>query len=140
MRVALATGSAPRTALGELPAGWLVREFLPQVRLLRDSAVAVTHGGNNSVTEALTAGVPLLVLPLSTDQFAGAAAVERSGVGTCLDPNATTAEQVRAAVESLLRAGGAASAAAALGGSLREVPGPHRARAALNDRWAPPRG
>jgi zeaxanthin glucosyltransferase len=138
VRVALATGSAPRTALGELPDGWLVREFLPQVRLLRDSAAAVTHGGNNSVTEALTAGVPLLVLPLSTDQFAGAAAVERGGVGTSLDPNAATAEEVRAAVESLLRPGGAASAAAARGVSLREVSGPHRARAAVTARWRPP--
>ena len=44
---------------------------------------AVTHGGNNSVTESLTCGVPMLVLPFSTDQFAGAAAVEDAGVGVC---------------------------------------------------------
>lgn len=135
VRVALATGSAPRDELGPLPDGWLVREFLPQVRLLRDAAVAVTHGGNNSVTEALTAGVPLLVLPLSTDQFAGAAAVERCGVGTSLDPNAATAEAVRAAVAALLRPGAVREAAATLGDSLRELPGPDRARAAVTARW-----
>ena len=57
-----------------------MREVLPQVTLLRHAALAVSHGGNNSVTEALTAGVPLLLLPLSTDQFAGAAALEDAGL------------------------------------------------------------
>ena len=61
---------------GRYPDGWLVREFLPQVALLGRCAVAVTHGGNNSVTESLHSGVPMLVLPFSTDQFAGAAAIE----------------------------------------------------------------
>ncbi len=135
VRVALATGSAPRDELGPLPDGWLVREFLPQVRLLRDGALAVTHGGNNSVTEALTAGVPLLVLPLSTDQFAGAAAVERCGVGSCLDPNAATAEEVRDAVESLLRPGGPRAAADELGAALCEESGPWLARTAVATRW-----
>ena len=132
VRVALATGSAPREALGPLPQEWLVREFLPQVRLLAGSTVAVTHGGNNSVTEALTAGVPLLVLPLSTDQFAGAAAVERCGVGLCLDPNAATPDDIRGAVESLLAADGARGAAAGLGAALREVPGARLAHAAVS--------
>ena len=49
-------------ALGPVPASWLVREFLPQVRLLGASVLAVTHGGNNSVTEAMTAGVPLVTI------------------------------------------------------------------------------
>ena len=42
------------------------------------------------MTEALTAGVPMVVLPFSTDQFAGAAAIEAAGLGTALDPNAVT--------------------------------------------------
>jgi zeaxanthin glucosyltransferase len=132
VRVALAIGSAPREVLGPLPQEWLVREFLPQVRLLAGSTVAVTHGGNNSVTEALTAGVPLLVLPLSTDQFAGAAAVERCGVGRCLDPNAATPDAIRGALEALLGPDGARGAAAELGAALQEVPGPRRALAAVS--------
>ena len=69
LRVAVATGSA--TGLPAVPPDWLVRPYLPQVALLDRAALLVTHGGNNSVTEALTAGVPMLVLPFSTDQFAG---------------------------------------------------------------------
>ena len=102
IRVAFARGSTPREALGEVPSSWLVRETLPQVRLLGESALAVTHGGNNSVTEALTAAVPLLVLPLSTDQFAGAAAIEQAGIGEALDPNALTPDEIAAAAGRLL--------------------------------------
>jgi UDP:flavonoid glycosyltransferase YjiC (YdhE family) len=91
---------------------------------------AVTHGGNNSVTEALTCGVPMLVLPFSTDQFAGAAAIERAGLGEALDPNTATAADVTAAVHRIL-GGPAAQLAAVLGADLRAAPGPARARAAL---------
>lgn len=90
LTAAIATGSTPPSELGVLPEGWLVRDYLPQVRLLERARLAVTHGGNNSVTEAVGSGIPLLVLPFSTDQFAGAAAIERVGIGRALDPNAAT--------------------------------------------------
>jgi zeaxanthin glucosyltransferase len=138
VRVALATGSAPTELLGPLPPEWLVRAFLPQVRLLAHCAVAVSHGGNNSVTEALTAGVPLLVLPLSTDQFAGAAAVEGGRVGVCLDPNAATPAGIRMAVLDLLSPGRIRDAAAELGAALQEVPGAQRAHAAVSATWPAP--
>jgi zeaxanthin glucosyltransferase len=132
VRVALAHGSAPRAALGHLPDTWLVREVLPQVTLLRRAVLAVTHGGNNSVTEALTAGVPLLVLPLSTDQFAGAAAVEEHGLGEALDPNAATPAELREAARRLLGLpSDAAAHLARLSEELTATPGAERARAAL---------
>ncbi|MEO7752266.1 MAG: glycosyltransferase [Terracoccus sp.] len=139
VRVALAHGSTPRGLLGSVPSTWLVREVLPQVTLLRQASLAISHGGNNSVTEALTAGVPLLLLPLSTDQFAGAAAVERHGLGEVLDPNDPDAAPIREAARRLLAPAGPPSSAghhAALHGlstSLRERPGPQRAFDALTD-------
>ena len=106
MRAAIATGSTPVAELGALPEDWLVRDYLPQVRLLGGARLAVTHGGNNSVTEAMGQGVPLLVLPFSTDQFAGAAAIERTGLGRALDPNAASVDELAealAAVRELAR-------------------------------------
>lgn len=132
VRVAMATGSTPVEALGPVPASWLTRPVLPQVTLLRHSALTVTHGGNNSVTESLTAGVPLLVLPLSTDQFAGAAALETAGVGVALDPNAAAPDELRAAATELLALpSDRADRLAGLARDLRQEPGPQRARAAL---------
>jgi MGT family glycosyltransferase len=131
VRVALAHGSTPASALGDLPASWLVRETLPQVTLLRSAALAVTHGGNNSVTEALTSGVPMLVLPLSTDQFAGADSLERAGLATVLDPNRATASTLRGALADLLSDGVVLERAAVLAAALAASPGPDRAHDAL---------
>jgi zeaxanthin glucosyltransferase len=129
IRVAVAIGSADRAELGELPEAWLVREFLPQVRLFSEARLAVTHGGNNSVTEAMTAGLPLLVLPFSTDQFAGAAALERVGFAVALDPNAATLEDLAYGLGRALSLPRAELTA--LGASLRETQGRERAYRAL---------
>jgi UDP:flavonoid glycosyltransferase YjiC (YdhE family) len=138
VRAAIALGSGARADLGEVPADWLVREFLPQVTLLDAAAAAVTHGGNNSVTEAMTAGVPVVVLPFSTDQFAGAAALERTGVGVALAPNTATVDELVEALRHVLdlptRDPGAAARLAGLASSLRETPGGARAHAALTGR------
>lgn len=102
VRVAIATGSTSPEELGPVPASWFVRGFLPQVTLLRRAALAVSHGGNNTVTEAITSAVPLLLLPFSTDQFAGAAAVESAGFGAALDPNSASVDDLREAATGLL--------------------------------------
>ena len=104
-RLAMASGSTPIDSLGPPPSGAVVREHLPQVALLAHTDVLVTHGGNNSVTEACAAGVPLVVLPMSTDQFAGASAIERAGVGVVLDPNTLTPAALVDAVNRARSAG-----------------------------------
>lgn len=127
---AFGLGSADPAEVGRLPPEWLVREYLPQVRLLHSAAVAVTHGGNNSVTEAMTCGVPLLVLPFSTDQFAGAEAVERGGYGVALAPNEATSEQLAVALSAALAL--PRGPLDAVSASLRQTPGSSRAFEALS--------
>ena len=64
-------------AMGELASSELARsappnvdvvDFAPQLAILAEARVAVTHGGANSVHEALACGVPLLVSPICNDQ------------------------------------------------------------------------
>lgn len=118
----VATGATDPLTLGALPPGWIVRERLPQVAALEACDIVVCHGGNNTVTEALTAGLPVLSAPFSTDQFAGAEDLRRAGLGEAIDPAATTAGEIAAALASLLR-GDAAHHAAMLGAHLRRSPG-----------------
>jgi zeaxanthin glucosyltransferase len=129
-RLALAHGSSSLADIGPLPSGALVARHLPQVALLEHTDVFIHHGGNGSVTEAATAGVPTVVLPFSTDQFAGAAAIERTSLGIAFAPNTVTPEQLVDAVTDILTngatvrakelarsiasGGGAAAAAAAI--------------------------
>ncbi|MFJ9344532.1 glycosyltransferase [Streptomyces sp. NPDC101733] len=92
---ALASLAGPRVS---------VAATVPQQALLARVDAMVHHGGNNSFTECLAAGVPALVLPFSSDQFSIAHDAERSGAGACLDPYGLDAHRAGRAVSELLDA------------------------------------
>ncbi|MFJ5613919.1 glycosyltransferase [Streptomyces sp. NPDC093221] len=81
-----------------------VAASVPQRALLAEVDAMVHHGGNNSFTECVAAGVPALVLPFSSDQFAVAHDAERAGAALVLDPAAATGREIGDAVASLLTA------------------------------------
>ncbi|GAA3050117.1 hypothetical protein GCM10020229_72010 [Kitasatospora albolonga] len=87
------------------PARLHLADTVPQQALLGHCAAMVHHGGNNSFTECLAAGVPALVLPFSSDQFAIAHDVERSGLGLVLDPNGASVVTIGTALAHLLTGG-----------------------------------
>ena len=122
----VASGVTRPTDLGPLPDGWVVRPCLPQVAALRSCDVAICHGGNNTVMEALTAGLPVVTLPFSTDQFAVAADVVGARLGAAVEPNRTTAHDLAAAVRLALSPATRARASA-LGRALRRARGSERA-------------
>ncbi|WP_020139767.1 glycosyltransferase [Streptomyces sp. 351MFTsu5.1] len=74
---------------------------LPQQALLEHVDAMVHHGGGNSFTECLRAGVPALVLPFSSDQFSVAYDAQRSGAGVVRDPNRLTSDDVPTALHAL---------------------------------------
>ena len=122
----IASGVTPPAHLGQLPEGSIVRPYLPQVAALRGCDVVICHGGNNTTMEALTAGLPVVALPFSTDQFAVAADLVDAGLGGALDPNRASADDIAAAVRLALSAE-TTRRAAAIGRALRRSPGNERA-------------
>ncbi|WP_406377511.1 glycosyltransferase [Streptomyces sp. NBC_00197] len=82
----------------------IVLSSVPQQSLLEHVDAMVHHGGNNSFTESVRAGVPALVLPFSSDQFAVARDAERAGTGVVLDPNTLTPADVPRALGGLAAA------------------------------------
>ncbi|MFG2825457.1 glycosyltransferase [Kitasatospora sp. NPDC048365] len=82
-----------------------IADSVPQQALLGHTAAMVHHGGNNSFTECLMAGVPALVLPFSSDQFAIAHDLERAGLGISRDPNTLDVKSAGAALRDLLATG-----------------------------------
>jgi hypothetical protein len=71
-----------------------IEEFIPQKALLPRMDVVIHHGGNNSFTESLYHGIPMVILPFSSDQFDVAADAERLGIAEVLDPNSLTASSL----------------------------------------------
>lgn len=86
-RVAMAIGATSMEEFEPLPKDWLIEASLPQVGLLRECDIIIHHGGNNSVQEALGLGLRQIIMPFSTDQFANAADLERTGHATVVSPN-----------------------------------------------------
>jgi UDP:flavonoid glycosyltransferase YjiC (YdhE family) len=98
---ALTDGDRP----GAGPDDVLVVPYAPQPRLLERVGAFVTHGGANSVMEAVYAGTPLLVVPLSGDQPWQARFVEQRGVGIHLARSCFDRERCADALARLLPAG-----------------------------------
>lgn len=90
-------------ALGDLPSN--VRAFakVPQLTLLCRAALFVTHGGMNSVNEALYYGVPMIVLPFGLDQPLVGRELQRRKLGRVIAPRALTAERLWRTAKDLLR-------------------------------------
>jgi UDP:flavonoid glycosyltransferase YjiC (YdhE family) len=115
-RAAIAVGVTASHELGPIPGDWIVAPTLPQVAMLRGADVSIHHGGNNSVQESLAAGVRQLVVPMSTDQFANAADLERAGAAVVAPPNEATSTDLAIMIAALL---------------VAEPPSP----VAASDRW-----
>lgn len=114
-------------ALGPIPRNVLVRGYVPQLEVLQRSAVCVTHGGLNTVGEALYYGVPLVVVPQGVDQFVTAGRVEALGAGVRLDSSTLSAEGLRRAVERVLSDESFRQGSKAIGESFRAAGGYRRA-------------
>jgi MGT family glycosyltransferase len=92
----------PRLDEYELAPNMWGAEFLPQTRILPLVDLVITHGGNNTVTEAFHFGKPMILLPLFWDQHDNAQRVHEAGFGVRLDTYGFSEEQMQAALHRLL--------------------------------------
>ncbi|MEZ0605798.1 nucleotide disphospho-sugar-binding domain-containing protein [Paraburkholderia sp. IW21] len=96
----------------------VVRRSAPHDELMQRASLVVTHGGHGTVMRALSAGVPMLCLPMGRDQRDNAARVTIRGAGLMLEPSASTNE-IASAVEQLLSAPAFRLASGKLGTRIR---------------------
>ncbi|MGI6607487.1 MAG: macrolide family glycosyltransferase [Erysipelotrichaceae bacterium] len=75
---------------------------VPQLEVLKIADAFITHGGMNSVSEALVYGVPMIVIPFVSDQHVNARCVEKIGAGKVLAYSSVNKNTLKAYVLSVL--------------------------------------
>lgn len=88
-------------SLGEPPANFEVHPWVPQLSVLSQASVFVTHAGMNSTMESLYFGVPMVAIPQMVEQELNARRVKELGLGRMLAREQVTAAALREAVLSI---------------------------------------
>jgi MGT family glycosyltransferase len=112
---------------GPFPDNFIAQPWVPQLELLARVDLLVSHGGNNSVCEALALARPVVVLPVTNDQPAIAQQVVTSGCGLRLSFRRSSAAQIRDAVHRVLADPRYQLAARRISRSFEEAGGSRRA-------------
>jgi MGT family glycosyltransferase len=89
------------SSLGEPAANFEVHPRVPQLSVLSQASVFVTHAGMNSTMESLYYGVPMVAIPQTVEQEFNARRVEELGLGRLVAREEATATHLREAVLSI---------------------------------------
>lgn len=102
-RYIVSTG--PQHSEYELAENMTGAEFLPQTTVIPQVDVVITHGGNNTTTESLHFGKPMILLPLFWDQHDNAQRMHELGFGVRLATYTFTDEDMDRALVTVLDPG-----------------------------------
>ncbi|WP_447641980.1 MULTISPECIES: macrolide family glycosyltransferase [Chitinophagaceae] len=86
----------------QFPEHFVVRDYVPQNALLKNTDVAITHAGMNSMSDLISNEVPFVSLPLGADQPLLAARAAELGATIKLDAEQLTPEILREAVQEVM--------------------------------------
>jgi MGT family glycosyltransferase len=100
-RVLVTLGGSVKTSDLRAAANCVLVDSAPHSQVMREAALAVTHGGHGTVMRSLMSRVPMLVIPHGRDQNDNAVRVTERGAGLSLMAN-TDVDEIRAACSRLL--------------------------------------
>lgn len=99
--VAIGPGQDP-FRFHSVPPNVRLEPYLPQIAILSRAALFVTHGGFNSTKEALSQGVPLVVIPIGAEQPYTADRVDALELGRSVGVDERTPQIIRERTREVL--------------------------------------
>jgi UDP:flavonoid glycosyltransferase YjiC (YdhE family) len=112
---------------GEQPAHVHVERYIPQNLLLPLCDLVVTHGGSGTMMDALSLGLPMVIIPISADQPVNARLCAELGVARVVTPDGRTelelAQEILDATREVLRDPAYRENAQRLRKEIEELPG-----------------
>lgn len=84
------------------PSNVIIVNRAPQLEILKKSSVMITHGGANSVKECIFFGVPMIVFPLSFDEFGNASRVTYHNLGVKGNFKKITSKELNVLIENVI--------------------------------------
>lgn len=96
-------GDAAAAAPQHWPEHVQVHAFVDQIGVLERARLFVTHGGMNSVSEAIAHAVPMIVIPQGVDQHLVAKQAAGHGAAIAIEPGAASAANLDAAAARIER-------------------------------------
>ncbi|MFC5701158.1 macrolide family glycosyltransferase [Cohnella faecalis] len=101
-----------------IPGNFIVRNHVPQLEILKHACMFITHGGMGSTNEALSLGVPLIIVPMAADQPIVARRIQDLGAGILLNRDDLTPDLLRTTAEQVMLNPSYSKRSAELGESL----------------------
>lgn len=102
VQVILSLGKIDPGSLSGVPEHFILSKYVPQLDILQRAKLFISHGGINSVSEALYYNLPMVMVPYFGDQCWIAKRVEDLGAGIYLDPKLISISELREAADRIL--------------------------------------
>jgi zeaxanthin glucosyltransferase len=80
--------------IGFIPSNVIVVPRAPQMEILKQAVLCITHAGHNTALESLAQGVPMVAIPVGFDQPGIAARIAHHGVGEFVEVGALSADRL----------------------------------------------
>jgi zeaxanthin glucosyltransferase len=88
--------------IGPAPNNAIIAKRVPQLELLKQTTVCITHAGLNTVLESLAQGVPQLAIPVTYDQPGVAPRIAHQKTGVVTSLAGLTADRLASLLEEVL--------------------------------------
>jgi MGT family glycosyltransferase len=88
--------------IGPVPSNAIIVKQAPQLELLKNASVCITHAGLNTVLESLAQGVPQVAIPITYDQPGIAARIAHKQTGAVSSLDKLTVDHLASLLNEVL--------------------------------------